>query len=133
VEKELEQFREEVRRLRAGRRSGSLPFPEALRAFAVRYVEQALEAGDTKTAAVAKLGVSEPTLNAWKKGLPASRPRSRPSKTPAPSRSRPPTPNRRPLRAGGPGHQFAGKRYGEPVSNGSGGALQLLPKLGGCP
>jgi hypothetical protein len=52
---------------------------------------------------------------------------------PAPSRPLPPTPHRRPLRAGGPGHEFAGKRYGEPVSKGSGGAFQQLPKLGGCP
>ena len=45
MEKELEQFREEVRRLRAGRRSGSLPFPETLRAFAVRYVEHMRQGG----------------------------------------------------------------------------------------
>ncbi len=38
MEKELEQFRQEVERLRAGRQKGSLPYPEALRAFAVRYV-----------------------------------------------------------------------------------------------
>jgi transposase len=45
LEKELEQFRQEAQRLKAGRRSGSLPFPEALRAFAVRYAEHTLEAG----------------------------------------------------------------------------------------
>jgi hypothetical protein len=36
LEKELEQFRQEVQRLKAGRRSGSLPFPEALRGTAKR-------------------------------------------------------------------------------------------------
>jgi hypothetical protein len=47
MEKELEQFRQEVERLRAGRRRGSLPYPEALRAFAVRYVAHALETDGT--------------------------------------------------------------------------------------
>jgi len=37
MEKELEQFRQEAQRLRAGRQGCSLPFPETLRAFAVRY------------------------------------------------------------------------------------------------
>ncbi|NVJ23904.1 MULTISPECIES: hypothetical protein [Myxococcus] len=45
LEKELEQFRQEAQRLKAGRRSGSLPFPEALRGFAVRYTEHRLSAG----------------------------------------------------------------------------------------
>ncbi len=44
MEKELEQFRQEAQRLKAGRRSGSLPFPEALRAFAVRYAEHTVAA-----------------------------------------------------------------------------------------
>jgi hypothetical protein len=35
-EKGLEQFQQEAQRLKAGWRSGSLPFPEVLRAFAVR-------------------------------------------------------------------------------------------------
>lgn len=43
MEKELEQFRQEVERLRAGRRGGSGPFLEPLRAFAVRYLAYALE------------------------------------------------------------------------------------------
>ncbi len=52
MEKELEQFREGIRRLRAGRRSGSLTFPEALRAFAVRYVEHTRE-GEARVRALA--------------------------------------------------------------------------------
>lgn len=32
----MDQFQQEAQRLTAGRRRGSLPFPEALRAFAVR-------------------------------------------------------------------------------------------------
>ncbi len=58
LEKELEQFRQEAQRLKAGRRSGSLPFPEALRAFAVRYAEHTVAAGGTVTDAGKKLGVS---------------------------------------------------------------------------
>ncbi len=58
---ELEQFRQEAQRLKAGRRSGSLPFPETLRAFAVRYAEHTV-AGGTVTDAAQKLGVSGPTL-----------------------------------------------------------------------
>jgi transposase-like protein len=68
MEKELEQFRQEVERLRAGRRGGSGPFPEPLRAFAVRYLGYALEKGDTVKAVVERLGVSEPTLQAWRRG-----------------------------------------------------------------
>jgi hypothetical protein len=45
LEKELEQFRQEAQRLKAGRRSGSLPFPETLHAFAVRYVEHTVKTG----------------------------------------------------------------------------------------
>lgn len=47
MEKELEQFRQEAQRLKAGRQGGSLPFPETLRAFAVRYAAHMLEAGGT--------------------------------------------------------------------------------------
>ncbi len=72
MEKELEQFRQEVERLRAGRQRGSLPYPEALRAFAVRYLAQALETGATFAGAAKALGVSEPTLQAWRKGKPAA-------------------------------------------------------------
>jgi transposase len=68
VEKELEQFRQEVERLRAGRKGGSGPFPEPLRAFAVRYLAYAQEKGDTVKAVVERLGVSEPTLQAWRRG-----------------------------------------------------------------
>ena len=68
MEKELEQFRQEVERLREGRRGGSGPFPEPLRAFAVRYLAYALEKGDTVKAVVERLGVSEPTLQAWRRG-----------------------------------------------------------------
>lgn len=39
-EKELEKFRQEAQRLNAGRKSGSLPFPETLHGFAVRYAEE---------------------------------------------------------------------------------------------
>lgn len=52
----------EAQRLKAGRRSGSLPFPEALRAFAVRYAEHAVTAGGTVPDAAPKLGMSGPTL-----------------------------------------------------------------------
>jgi transposase len=45
LEKELEQFRQEAQRLKAGRRSGSLPFTQTLRAFAVRYAEHTVAAG----------------------------------------------------------------------------------------
>src|SRR5438128_2049192 len=68
MEKELEQFQQEVQRLKAGRRGGSLPFPEALRAFAVRYLEQMQAAGGSVVEAAAKLGVSAPTLYEWRKG-----------------------------------------------------------------
>lgn len=71
LEKELEQFRQEAQRLKAGRRSGSLPFPEALRAFAVRYAEHTVAAGGTVTDAAQQLGVSGPTLYEWRKGRPA--------------------------------------------------------------
>jgi transposase-like protein len=71
MEKELEQFRQEAQRLKAGRRSGSLPFPEALRAFAVRYAEHTVAEGGTVTDAAKKLGVSGPTLYEWRKGRPA--------------------------------------------------------------
>jgi TPR repeat protein len=40
MEKELEQFQQEAQQLKEGCKGGALPFPEALRAFAVRYVEQ---------------------------------------------------------------------------------------------
>jgi transposase len=68
MEKELEQFQQEVQRLKAGRRGGSLPFPAALRAFAVRYLEQMQAAGGSVVEAAAKLGVSAPTLYEWRKG-----------------------------------------------------------------
>jgi transposase len=73
MEKELEQFRQEAQRLKAGRQGGSLPFPEALRAFAVRYAAHTLEAGGTVVEAAAKLGVSAPTLYEWRKGRAAGR------------------------------------------------------------
>ena len=79
LEKELEQFRQEAQRLKAGRRSGSLPFPEALRAFAVRYAERTVAAGGTVTDAAQKLGVSGPTLYEWRKGRPAGHRRSKPT------------------------------------------------------
>ena len=79
LEKELEQFRQEAQRLKAGRRSGSLPFPEALRAFAVRYAEHTLAAGGTVTDAAQKLGVSGPTLYEWRKGRPAGHRRPKPA------------------------------------------------------
>ena len=68
MEKELEQFRQEAQRLREGRAKGSGPFPEPLRAFAVRYLAQALEKGETLKSVVERLGVSEPTLQAWRRG-----------------------------------------------------------------
>jgi transposase len=72
MEKELEQFRQEVERLRAGRQRGSLPYPETLRVFAVRYLSHAQETGGTLAGAAKALGVSEPTLQAWRKGQPAA-------------------------------------------------------------
>ncbi|MFY0526839.1 HNH endonuclease [Archangium gephyra] len=56
MEKELEQFRQEVERLRAGRNAGSGPFPEPLCAFAMRYLAYAQEKGDTLKAVVERLG-----------------------------------------------------------------------------
>lgn len=79
LEKELEQFRQEAQRLKAGRRSGSLPFPEALRGFAVRYAEHTLAAGGTVVEAAQKLGVSGPTLYEWRKGRPAGHRRPKPT------------------------------------------------------
>jgi transposase len=79
MEKELEQFQQEAQRLKAGRKGGSLPFPEALRAFAVRYAEHTLEGGGTVVEAAAKLGVSGPTLYEWRKGRTAGRPRVKPA------------------------------------------------------
>jgi transposase len=79
MEKELEQFQQEVQRLKAGRRGGSLPFPEVLRAFAVRYAEQTLEGGGTVVEAATKLGVSAPTLYEWRKGRTPGRARMKPT------------------------------------------------------
>lgn len=79
LEKELEQFCQEAQRLKAGRRSGSLPFPEALRAFAVRYAEHTVAAGGTVTDAAQKLGVSGPTLYEWRKGRPSGHRRPKPA------------------------------------------------------
>ena len=56
MEKELEQFRQEVERSRAGRQRGSLLYPETLRAFAVRYLAHALESGGTFAGAAKALG-----------------------------------------------------------------------------
>jgi hypothetical protein len=86
VEKELEQFRQEAQRLRAGRAKGSAPFPEPLRAFAVRYLAQALEKGETLKSVVERLGVSEPTLQAWRRG-----------QTPGSKKTRSSEPKREPL------------------------------------
>jgi len=83
MERELEQFRQEAQRLKAGRRSGSLPFPEALRAFAVRYAEHTLAAGGTVTDAAQRLGVSGPTLYEWRKGPPSGHRRPKPAETSA--------------------------------------------------
>jgi hypothetical protein len=69
MEIELEQFRQEER-LRAGRQRGSLSYPEALRAFAVRYLTHALEKGGTFVGAAKALGVSEPTLQPGGKANP---------------------------------------------------------------
>ncbi len=94
LEKELEQFRQEAQRLKAGRRSGSLPFPEALRAFAVRYAEHLVAAGGTVTDAAQQLGVSGPTLYEWRKGRPAGHRRPNPAEKSAalvPVRVRPPS------------------------------------------
>ena len=77
MEQELEQFRQEVERLRAGRQRGGMPYPEAMRAFAVGYLTQALEAGGTFAEAAKALGVSEPTLQAWRKGKPAAHRRAK--------------------------------------------------------
>jgi len=77
MEQELEQFRQEVERLRAGRQRGGLPYPEAMRAFAVRYLTQAQEAGRTFAEVALTLGVSEPTLQAWRKGKKAAHRRAK--------------------------------------------------------
>lgn len=58
--KELEQSRQEVARLRAGRQRGSLPSPATLRVFAVRYLARALEAGGTLAAEAKALGGGAP-------------------------------------------------------------------------
>jgi transposase-like protein len=79
MEKELEQFQQEAQRLRAGRNGGALPFPAALRAFAVRYAEHTVEAGGTVVEAAAKLGVSAPTLYEWRKGRTAGSARRKPT------------------------------------------------------
>lgn len=61
--KELEQFRQEVERLRAGRKAGSSPFPEPLRAFVVRSTWRTRSRRtDMLKAVVERLGVSESTL-----------------------------------------------------------------------
>ncbi len=62
LEKELGQFRQEAQGLMAGRGSGSLPFPEELRAFAVRYAEHLIAAGGSMADAAQTLGVPELTL-----------------------------------------------------------------------
>ena len=73
MEKELEQFRQEAQRLRAGRQGGSLPFPETLRAFAVRYAQHTQEAGGAVMEAAERLGVSALTLYEWRKRGTAAR------------------------------------------------------------
>ena len=80
MEKELEQFRQEAQRLKAGRQGGSLPFPETLRAFAVRYAAHMLDAGGTVVEAAGKLGVSAPTLYEWRKGRAAGHREQKPAK-----------------------------------------------------
>ncbi|MCY1043198.1 transposase [Corallococcus sp. bb12-1] len=55
----------------------SEPFPEALRAFAVRYAEHVQETGGTVVEVAQRLGVSGPTLYEWRKGKPAGRARPR--------------------------------------------------------
>jgi hypothetical protein len=89
VEKQLEQFRQEVERLRAGRKAGSGPFPEPLRAFAVRYLAYALEKGDTLKAVVFYSLIETARLRGEDPGATCCVPRSPPSRIPAPSRSRP--------------------------------------------
>ena len=79
MEKELEQFQQEAQRLKQGRKGGALPFPEALRAFAVCYAEHTVVAGGTVVEAAAKLGVSAPTLYEWRKGRTADSSRRKPT------------------------------------------------------
>ena len=71
MEKELEQFRQEAQRLRAGRQGGSLPFPETLRAFAVRYAQHTLEAGGFACRALWRLSFRAAPLSRCR---PAGRP-----------------------------------------------------------
>lgn len=78
MEQEVEQFRQEAQRLRGGRRGGALPFPEVLRAFAVRYAEHTRQGGGTVAQAAEKLGVSAPTLYEWRKGRAGGRARMKP-------------------------------------------------------
>ncbi len=70
MDAELERFRQEVARLQAGKVRSSVRYPEALRAFAVRYVTEAMERGESRVKAAARLGISEPTLGAWLRGAP---------------------------------------------------------------
>jgi|GEM_PF-884683 len=70
MDAELERFRQEVARLQAGKVRSSVRYPEALRAFAVRYVREAMERGESRVKAAARLGISEPTLGAWLRGAP---------------------------------------------------------------
>ncbi len=53
------------------------PLADPLRAFAVRYLTQALEAGRRFAEVAQTLGVSEPTLQAWRKGKKAAHRRAK--------------------------------------------------------
>jgi transposase-like protein len=70
MDAELERFRQEVARLQEGKVRSSVRYPEALRAFAVRYVAEAQGRGESQASAAARLGISEPTLGAWRRGSP---------------------------------------------------------------
>lgn len=49
-------------------RAGSEPFPDAMKAFAVRYLDDAQHAGRTMKDVAKELRVSEPMLLAWRRG-----------------------------------------------------------------
>ncbi|MCI0572245.1 MAG: hypothetical protein L0Y66_15935 [Myxococcaceae bacterium] len=68
MEQELERFRQEVARLQEGVVRSSVRYPEALRQFAVRYVAEAKARGDSQEKACARLGISAPTVAAWRTG-----------------------------------------------------------------
>lgn len=69
MDRQLEEFRREVRRVR--KEQTGRGYPAAMRSFAVRYAAQRLAQSVPMTQVVEELGVSEPTLREWRKDAPA--------------------------------------------------------------